>query len=88
MFLLSLFILFHLLIIINNQAIIDSLYSCDINQNAISSLFDENCFQTPPKNDILGNYKSSYQDMHYIVGYAQLKYFDNQKNVELLLLLK
>ena len=36
--------------------------------------WDDQCFQTPPKTDIFSNYKNSYQDMHYLVGYAQLKY--------------
>ena len=31
-------------------------------------------FQTPPRNDALGNYKSTYQDMRYLVGWAELTY--------------
>ena len=31
-------------------------------------------FQTPPRNDALGNYKSTYQDMRYLVGWAELSY--------------
>ena len=31
-------------------------------------------FQTPPRNDALGNYESTYQDMRYLVGWAELTY--------------
>ena len=33
-----------------------------------------NYFQTPPRSDTDENYKTTYQDMHYLVGYTQLKY--------------
>ena len=38
--------------------------------------WDNRCFQTPPKNS--ESYKETYQDMHYLVGYARLKYFSNK----------
>ena len=37
--------------------------------------WDIRCFQTPPKNR--SDYKTTYQDMHYIVGYTQLQYFND-----------
>ena len=46
----------------------------------IPESWDERAFQTPPKSDIYNRYKSTYQDMHYLVGYAQLKYSSN-KNI-------
>ena len=45
----------------------------------ISESWDERAFQTPPKSDIYNRYKSTYQDMHYLVGYAQLKYSSDKK---------
>ena len=33
-----------------------------------------NYFQTPPRSDTDENYKATYQDMYYLVGYTQLKY--------------
>ena len=45
-------------------------YGCD--GNNIKEEY--NFFQTPPRSDTDENYKSTYQDMHYLVGYAQLKY--------------
>ena len=35
---------------------------------------DINAFQTPPRNDALGNYISTYQDMRYLVGWAEYNY--------------
>ena len=31
-------------------------------------------FQTPPRNDALGNYLSTFQDMRYLVGWIELSY--------------
>ena len=53
-------------------------YSCFFGQNHYSEDWDNFGFQTPPRDDILRNYKESYQDMHYLVGYAQLIYSDNK----------
>ena len=59
----------------------DNKYKCRSNGNfRISNSWDERGFQTPPRNDIYNRYKSTYQDMHYFVGYAQLKYSSNKKN--------
>ena len=43
-----------------------------------SRTYEDGCFQTPPRGH--ENYKDSYQDMHYIVGYAQLKYSSDKKS--------
>jgi len=53
----------------------DDKYTCKtIGDYEIPSSWDERGFQTPPRNDIYGRHKETYQDMHYLVGYAQLKY--------------
>ena len=65
--------------IINNQNNFDAEYNCKENENEYSTSYDDNCFQTPPKNDILGNYLETYQDMHYLVGYVQHKYTNDKK---------
>ena len=58
----------------------DSKYKCPNNRDfSISDSWDERGFQTPPRNDIYNRYKSTYQDMHYFVGYAQLKYSSDKK---------
>ena len=36
--------------------------------------YDKCGFQTPPRNEPLGNYLPTYQDMRYLVGWAELKY--------------
>ena len=55
-------------------------YSCNLSDDTeYPESWDERSFQTPPKNDTLGNYRSTYQDMHYIVGYAQLLYSSDKK---------
>ena len=59
----------------------DSKYICKNNEDfAIPNEWDERSFQTPPRNDIYKRYKPSYQDMHYIVGYAQMKYSFDKSN--------
>ena len=75
---------FYLLILFISEIINDSCgvylidnYKCFYGQNNYSD-WDEYCFQTPPRNDTLHNYKESYQDMHYLVGYIQLIYSENQ----------
>jgi len=40
----------------------------------IPESLDINAFQTPPRNDALGNYISTYQDMRYLVGWAEYNY--------------
>ena len=41
--------------------------------------WDDRSFQTPPRDDTLGNYRETYQDMNLLVGYAQLKYTQDKK---------
>jgi len=55
-------------------------YACNIsNDTEYPESWDERSFQTPPRDDTLGNYRETYQDMHYIVGYAQLLYSTDKK---------
>ena len=49
----------------------------------IDEEYDNTAFQTPPRNDILGRYRSTYQDMRYLVGYAQQKYSADKKTCTL-----
>ena len=52
-------------------------YDCDeidTEDYSVPKEWDDAAFQTPPRGDILGRHKPTYQDMHYFVGYAQLKY--------------
>jgi hypothetical protein len=78
--LISLFSFFILNIYPEECTNFDNDYNCSENEHEYPESLDENCFQTPPRNDIFGNYKSSYQDMHYLVGYAQLKYSSNRQS--------
>ena len=61
----------------------DNNYNCGYEEHDFPESFDNNCFQTPPRNDIFGRYKNSYQDMHYFVGYAQLKYSNDLQSCEI-----
>ena len=54
-------------------------YVCKGDKTDYPSDWDENIFQTPPSDDELGNYRKTYQDMHYLVGYAQLLYSSDKK---------
>ena len=55
-------------------------YACNIsNDTEYPESWDERSFQTPLRDDTLGNYRETYQDMHYIVGYAQLLYSTDKK---------
>ena len=54
-------------------------YGCDGDQREYPSDWDERSFQTPPKDDTLGNYRETYQDMHYLVGYTQLLYSSDKR---------
>ena len=65
--------------ILNDCDTYDNKYGCIYGQDHYSEEWDNFCFQTPPRNDIFHNYKESYQDMHYLVGYAQLIYSKNKK---------
>ena len=76
-FLLFLLFLFILKISKEQCTNFDNNYICENDQHEFPESWDDNCFQTPPRNDIFGNYKNSYQDMHYLVGYARLKYSED-----------
>ena len=55
-------------------------YACSsLDQTTYPEEYDIRSFQTPPRNDTQGNYRETYQDMHYLVGYAQLKYSSDRK---------
>ena len=43
-------------------------------ETEIPDEYDSYGFQTPPRNDVLGNYLSTFQDMRYLVGWVELKY--------------
>ena len=49
-------------------------YGCNGDQKEYPPEWDDRSFQTPPRDDTLGNYRETYQDMNLLVGYAQLKY--------------
>ena len=67
----------------------DDNYNCKPEyQYSYPESWDNNCFQTPPRNDIYGKYKSSFQDMHYLLGYAQLKYSNNRKTCNITFITK
>ena len=51
-------------------------YNDEYNCNGDSTDWDNRCFQTPPRGS--QDYKETYQDMNYLVGYAQLKYSSNK----------
>ena len=78
----QIFLLLILKILTESCQNFDNDYKCNdnVNQYEYPESWDENCFQTPPRNDIFGNYKSTYQDMHYLVGYAQQKYSSDKKS--------
>ena len=54
-------------------------YACVGDQREYPSEWDERSFQTPPKDDTLGNYRDTYQDMRYLVGYSQLLYSSDKR---------
>ena len=54
-------------------------YACNGDQREYPSDWDQRSFQTPPKDDTLGNYRETYQDMHYLVGYSQLLYSSDKR---------
>ena len=52
-------------------------YFCIGYQTEYPESWDERSFQTPPRDD--PNWRENYQDMSYLVGYAQLKYSSDRK---------
>ena len=67
---------------------LDEIYKCKDSQHEFPDTWDERNFQTPPRNDIFGRYKPSYQDMHYLVGYAQLKYSTDKQTCTIIFITK
>ena len=59
-------------------------YSCVFGQNHYSEDWDNFGFQTPQRDDILRNYRESYQDMHYLVGLQNLYILIIKCNVKLI----
>ena len=74
-------------IILNSCTNYDDDYLCG-NENLENerSTWDDRCFQTPKKNG--SDYYETYQDMHYLVGYAQFKYFSNKTSCNITLITK
>ena len=79
----------NLLIILNEDcSIFDDEYLCEEGQLSYNEQSDEDAFQTPPRNDTYGRYRTTYQDMHYLVGYTQLKYSLDQKSCTIKIITK
>ena len=55
----------------------NSEYFCIDDQTEYPESWDERSFQTPPRDD--PNWRKNYQDMSYLVDYAQLKYSSDRK---------
>jgi len=71
-------IFFFILIIkvINDCALYNYEYFCNNSPHYDWNDWDNRCFQAPPKG---GNeYYETYQDMHYLMGYAKIKYSSDQ----------
>ena len=75
------FLLFYLFLKnINTEDLYNNYYNCGQNNGA----WNDRCFQTPYRDgNIDPVYKTSYQDMHYLVGYTQLQYFDNNEKCKI-----
>ena len=58
--------------ILNYCALYNDYYLCSNGNNYNWNDWDNCCFQTPPKGD--SEYFDTYQDMHYLMGYAKIKY--------------
>ena len=73
-----LFFLFYISKICNCCKYYDSEYYLTSEGGNHISEWDSYCFQTPYRNGTSDPvYRESYQDMHYIVGYARLQYSSN-----------
>ena len=73
--------IFLILLISSTKCSIDDCMSLDIlscekleSEYDIPEEYDRYAFQTPPRNDVLGNYFPTYQDMRYLLGWAELNY--------------
>ena len=58
--------------ILNYCALYNDYYLCSNGANYNWNDWDNCCFQTPRKGD--SEYFDTYQDMHYLMGYAKIKY--------------
>ena len=67
---LLIFTLIHQIYLDCGDTVLSEQYGC--NGYNIEETF--NYFQTPPRSETDPNYKTTYQDMHYLVGYTQLVY--------------
>ena len=79
-------ILFHLISIAFSEdcSNLNGEYGCMNNdQHEYPSSWDERSFQTPPRDDTLGNYRETYQDMNLLLGYAQLKYSQDKNQCKI-----
>ena len=68
-------------IILSQHCNVEDYYFCKNTENEDYSSpeeWDNYAFQTPPRFDIMGRYKNSYQDMGYFVGYVRLEYSSNK----------
>ena len=68
-------------IILSQYCNVEDYYFCKNTENEDYSSpeeWDNYAFQTPPRFDIMGRYKNSYQDMGYFVGYVRLEYSSNK----------
>ena len=72
----KIYIFFNVILeILNTCNNFDNYYYCNSElKNSYPEEWDNRCFQTPPRNDTLGNYRETFQDMNYLVGYTQLIY--------------
>ena len=75
------YILFLILIINSTKCSLDDCKAIDTlscekleTEHDIPEEYDKLAFQTPPRNDALGHYVSTYQDMRYLVGWAEYNY--------------
>ena len=59
----------------------NSEYICISDSEKTYTTYEQRKFQTPRKQDEI--YQSSYQDMHYLVGYPQLKYSSDRNSCEI-----
>ena len=51
-------------------------FGCELleSEAEVPAEYDAYAYQTPPRNDALGNYQSTFQDMRYLVGWIELEY--------------
>ena len=59
----------------DNECTYNKYYLCNSPQ---INEWDSRCFQTPKRSNTSNDYLETYQDMHYLVGYARLLYSSNK----------